>query len=147
MIFIGALIFFYIYSINLTDIEEKTLQNLIRNAEIVSDNLVSPGIPLDWTTTDVLLIGITDEEKRLRVEKLEQFDNLALNNYSKSKKLLSTKNNYYVFFEDKNAKRVKINNIDYIGRDYDLDSPKNIIKVYRFIIYNSTILRMGVYVW
>jgi len=147
LIFTGALVVFYVYSINLTDIEDQKLENLIRSAEIVSDNLLTPGIPFNWTIQNVSLIGISDNQKRLNTEKVIQLDSLALNNYSLSQRLLSTRNHYYIFFEDRNSNRVRIDNIDYLGRDYTLDDPENIIKVYRFVLYNSTILRMGVYTW
>lgn len=146
-IFLGALLFFYIYSINLNDIGAKPIENLIRNAEIVSDNLVSPGVPANWTISDVSIIGIIGEEQRLDTDKLDYFNTFASSNYTLSKRFLSTRNNYHIFFEDRNSARIRINGIDYIGRDYSLDNPKDIIKVYRFVVYNSTIIRMGVYLW
>lgn len=72
---------------------------------------------------------------------------MASANYSTTRRLLSTKNDYYIFFEDRNSNRVRILGDEFIGKDYTIDNPKDIIKVYRFVVYNATILRMGVYIW
>ena len=74
--------------------------------------------------------------------------------YSDAKNLLSLTNDYYVFFEDRNAIPLEIDSIKGVGKPgvnitnlNATEHPTDIIKIYRFVIYNSTMVRMGIYLW
>ena len=151
IIFSTALILFYKYSINTIDIEKKDVGDLLLDAKLISSYLVSPGYPANWQDNpgDVTLIGLTNGNMDINAKKVKEFSELAASNYPRSRKLLSTTHNYYVFFEDKNNNTIKIKGVeeDWIGKYYADENPTNLIKIVRFVYYNSTIIRMVVYVW
>lgn len=149
VIFLVTLIFFYKYSINLTEFEQKDLDNLLADGKLVSSYLVSTGYPEDWEDhpLDVKLIGLTDGNMDINPQKVDQFFQLATSDYPTTRKLLSTTHDYYVFFEDKDNNTVKINGIEWIGKDYITENPEDIIKIVRFVDYESTITRMVLYIW
>ena len=147
IIFSGALLAFYRYSSNVIDAEQQDVDNLLLDAKLLSSYLVSAGYPEDWTTTNVSLIGLTDGETRLSKGKVEQFLNIASSDYAKSRRLLSTAYDYYVLFEDKDGEPLKIGSVAAIGKDYSAENPKNLIKIERFAFYNSSVIKLVVYVW
>lgn len=147
LIFLGVLIIFYKYSVNTVDIEEQGTDYLLLDAKLISSYLVSSGHPEDWTTDNVTLIGLTDGEMRLDQEKVEQFSEIASLDYTESRRLLSTTHNYYVFFEDKEGNPLEISGISSIGKDYLAENPSDLIKVVRFVFYDSKIIKLVVYVW
>lgn len=144
IIFFTALILFYKYSINSMDLEKQDTTNLLLDGKLISSYLVSEGYPAHWTLDNVTLIGLTNGNMDLNPNKVKNSKQLP---YSETKKLLSTTHDYYVFFEDKNNNTIQINGVEWIGKDYTLAAPTNLIKIIRFVNYNSTIIRLVIYVW
>jgi hypothetical protein len=147
IIFFGAILFFYKYGIEAIDSEKQDASALLQDAKLISNYLVSPGYPENWTLNDVTLLGLTDQDARLSPEKVQMFYNFSKYNYTQSRMLLSTSHHYFVFFESKEGNATKIYNVSWIGRNYTIDNPRNIIKISRFVFYNSSIIKMNVYVW
>jgi len=150
-IFLTALLLFYKYSLNSIDIERKGTDDLLLDAKLISTYLVSEGYPADWDThvQDVTQIGLTDGKHKIVPYKVQQFKNMIYDqsSYDNTRKMLSTTHDYYVFFEDKNNNTLNIGGVNWIGKDYSNEDPTDIIRTIRFIGYNSTIIRMVVYVW
>lgn len=150
-IFLGSLVLFYKYSINNLDMDKKDAGNLLLDGKLISGYLVSAGQPEDWQDHpgDVTLIGLTNGNMDINPEKVHQFCQLAKLNYPASRKLLSTTHDYHLFFEDKNNNTVRIKGVgeDWIGKDYVNENPRDMIKVVRFVNYNSTIIRLVLFVW
>jgi hypothetical protein len=151
LIFISALFTFYKYSINLSDIQEVIQKELIIDAKTIANYLMSEGMPSDWNSSNVILIGLTDGMHRLDDSKAGNFSEM---NYSTAKNLFSVINDYYVFFEDKNGTAVSVNGILGVGKPgvsknnlNETEKPSDIIKIFRFAMYNSTIVRIGIYIW
>lgn len=149
IIFLTALVLFYKYSINITDMEKKEMGDFLLDGKIISSYLISKGYPEDWTTSDVTLIGLTNGNMDINPNKVESFHDLtdSVPKYQQSKKLLSTTHDYYVFFEDKNNNTLTVRGVEGIGGDYKTENPEDIIKITRFVYYNSTIIRMVLYIW
>ena len=151
VIFLGALMLFYKYSLNSIDIEKTDMGSLLLDAKLISTYLVSEGYPIDWQSApnEVALIGLTNGEMDLNPGKVQGFSQLVASDYAKTRKLLSTTHDYYVFFEDKNNNTIKIQGVgeNWIGKNYSNENPEDIIKTIRFVSYNSTIIRLVVYVW
>lgn len=147
IIFATSLTFFYKYGIDSIDFERQNVNNLLLDAKIISNYLISKGYPEDWTHANVTLIGLTNGEMDINPDKVSEFSDIATMDYTKSRKLLSTMYDYFVFFEDKSNNTIRINEVEWVGKDYRVEDPKNIVKVIRFVNYNSTIIRMVVYVW
>jgi len=146
-IFLGAMFIFYKYSINLSNIEQDNVANLIADAKVISSYLVSEGYPPDWTTANVTIIGLMEKDQTLSKDKVIKFSQLAQIDYEQTRSLFSTKHDYFVFLENKNGEKQNIDGIEWIGKNHSTDNPDDIIKIYRFVYYNSTILRLGLYVW
>jgi hypothetical protein len=146
-IFLGALLLFYKYTVNAGTLGEGEENNLLMDAKLISSYLVSTGYPEQWTESNVSLIGLTDGDMRIIDWKVEQFSNIALADYTNSRRLLSAMNNYYVSFEDKHGNALNVNGIWGIGKNYTADNPDSLIKVERFLIYNSSIIKLKVHVW
>jgi len=147
-IFIGALLLFYRYSLNSIDIEKKDMEDILLDAKLISTHLVSAGYPLNWqdSPNDVALIGLTNGEMDLNTQKVQGFSQLATSDYTRTRRLLSTSHDYYVFFEDKNNITIQIPGVgkSWIGKNYSNEAPEDIIKTIRFVSYNSTIIRLVV---
>lgn len=147
MIFLGAIFLFYKYSTNLSNLQQEDVNTLIEDAKVVSSYLVSEGYPADWGSDNVTMIGLAGKEHTLDRGKLQAFDQMAQADYQNTKAILSTKNDFFVFLEDKEGNIKEIAGVYWIGKNYSIEDPKDIIRVYRFLYYNSSILRMGIYLW
>ena len=147
IIFLGGVFLFYNYSINSAFGEEQSIEELTTNAKVMSSYLVSTGYPTNWNSSDVTLIGLTDGQNKLVKEKVDTFSSISLSDYSMARRLLSATNNFYVYFEDSQNSTIFIGNYSFIGKDYSYDDPDNIIKIVRYVFYNSTIIKMVILVW
>ncbi len=150
LIFIGALVFFYKFSIDLTSSSENSVNDLISGAKDVSNLLITSGYPPNWNSSTVILFGLTDAD-RLNDTKVYFF---SQQEYNSSKSLLSTQYNYYVFFEYTNGTQAVVGNVTGIGKPginasnvLQVANPRNIVKIDRLVIYNSSIVRMKLYMW
>ena len=83
-IFVAGIVVFYLYSLNFADQSEEIINSLNYDGEIIGDMLLSEGFPKNWTESNVVTIGITSKNK-LNQTKMENFYNLAANDYSKTK--------------------------------------------------------------
>jgi hypothetical protein len=122
-----------------------------RDAVHLSDALLSQGYPSNWTSTDVLLPGIA-ENNRINNTKLLEMSEL---NYSKAKILLHITSDYLFFFQ--NNSEIKNTGRCVYGYNVMTDSDckpiltdlkyDDLAKIDRLIIYNSTVMIMTVYTW
>lgn len=144
IIFMGGLLFFYHYSSYTIITQNQQLEDLSFNAKLVSSYLISEGNPVDWNVTNVNSIGLTDGDLKLNPEKVSKFKEMS---YQDSKKLLSTKYDFSINFKNQNNSFVSINNITFIGKNYSLENPDNILSMNRFVFYNSSIIRIEVILW
>lgn len=149
-IFAAALVYFFNSEINLLETDQNTMDELKREANMVADFLMSSGYPSGWEPSNVLEVGIVDKN-RVNSTKLEY---LADMNYNTSKSLLKTKYEYYLFFEDNNGVKWYDAGKEGIGRPgvnstniEEVSDPKHLIKVIRFVVYNSEPARMVAYLW
>ncbi|MBI2449633.1 hypothetical protein HYV49_05035 [Candidatus Pacearchaeota archaeon] len=101
-IFIIAIIIFYIYTINLSDEAESSSDDLNIDADFISSNILSEGSPRNWNKTNVLIPGIVTDNK-INETKLVALAQLSKDNYDKSRQLLGTKYDYFVFLENKDG--------------------------------------------
>jgi len=147
IIFFTAFFVFYKYGLSAIDSTEDDKSFLLQDTKLISNYLISSGYPQNWTRDTVTLIGLTDGESRLDSNKVEMFSNMSVSNYAQTRNLLSTSHDFYVFFEDANSSLIKVRNISSIGRNYTNDNPDNLIKIERFVFYNSSIIKMVIYAW
>jgi hypothetical protein len=122
-----------------------------RDAVHLSDALLSQGYPSNWTTSNVLIPGIA-ENNRINNTKLLAMTNL---NYSTAKTLLHITSDYLFFIKNSTA-IINTGQCVYgynIGTDADCNpiltglNYDDLVKIERLVIYNSTVVIMTVYTW
>ena len=145
IIFVGAVLFFYKYSANTTNIEEDSMNDLLLEAKLLSSYLTSTGVPANWTSSDVSLAGLTDGELRIDKAKIDAFANIAAADYQRSRTLLTASHNYQLHFEDAQGNAIGIADDTFIGSNYS--AADDIVAVTRLVYYNGTFVKMLVVVW
>jgi len=86
---------YYTYTTNLSKEDVGLLDELVADTKTVSSSLTSAGYPANWDTNTVTRIGFTDNYNRIDNDKFGEFVKI---NYNKSKKLLGTIYDYFLFF-------------------------------------------------
>jgi len=156
-IFTIMIILFLKYN-NMFDKEGDSMATAVEEAKVVAESLVTAGYPNNWTQDDVGKIGISNGKGRIVQGKLDSFININADDYDNSRFLLSITHDYIIFFKDKNNNIVEMptdnGTITAVGKPgYSPDNIrqqeelKDLAKVERYVIYNSEIVRMIVYVW
>jgi len=112
LIFTVTLIVYYSYIANISKQDTLVAEDLIGNAEFVSTSLLLSGFPNDWDNTTVQSIGITNDNQRINKTKILNFEKLP---YNKTKKLLGTIYDYFVFFTNENDTLINVEGICGIG--------------------------------
>lgn len=148
VLFFTALFVFYGYYSG--SVSEKTgdLENLRREAQGISNFLMSEGYPSNWNSSNVERIGIVDSGFMLNSSKLES---LASMDYYSSKSLLNADHDYYFYFSDSanNSSNLPsfgkpgINSTSLDG----LENPDRLVSVSRFVFYDKHLYRMVIYLW
>jgi len=147
VIFGVGITIFLIYSINGPNEGADVIDNLYRDGDTISQIILSSGNPENWNNENVEKIGILTDNK-IDENKLENFYNLSMNNYSFTKNSFGTIYDYYFFLNDD----ITINNetIPGIGKPgfnaSDIDA-ENIIKVTRFSVYKNKPVNVYLYIW
>ena len=171
MVFIITLGIYYYYSSNTPHTDDSSLGSILMDAQVVSSYLAGPGYPLNWTTSNVVILGLTDGNGRIATSKLASLQDIQ---YSTARSLLNTKYDFFIYFTDKTGCIVKIKstgeNYGYGHPDADLKdigsssscalagaknmslnlsdiSPKKLVKIERLVILNSTASRLVLHEW
>jgi len=95
IVFSLVLISYYTYTTNISKEDSSATDNLISDAKIVSSSLTTSGYPDNWDVNTVIRIGFTDSYNRIDNAKFGQFAQI---NYNKTKKLLGTIYDYFLYF-------------------------------------------------
>ena len=163
---IGLLLFFFTlviyigYNDNFQKQNMGELNNMITDARAVSSSLILSGYPSDWNSSTVVRIGISDDQ-RLNATKLLRFSAL---NYTLTKRIFATPYEYFVFFANNKGEVLNVSGVCGVGsplvnvsygavqgtcNPINLTgiSLKNVVKTERYLVYNSSVAKMGVYLW
>lgn len=104
---LGVVITLYFhYTIDFLGEKAVKIDDLLIDTKTISSSLSSPGNPKNWDIASVENIGFTEGGSRLNGGKVKKFGNM---DYEKSKKLLGTKYEYFLFFEDSNGNLINLN--------------------------------------
>ncbi|MEK6847031.1 MAG: hypothetical protein AABY16_02595 [Nanoarchaeota archaeon] len=149
LIFISGVIIFYIYSINYPKESQETLDKLFTEGDFISEMLLGPGLPDDWNENNAIRIGIISGNK-INETKLERFYNLSDSQtnpagYVKAKSLFNTKYNFFMNLSQQIT--INSNPIAGIGKSFEGEQTKNIIKITRATIYQNKIVSLNLYIW
>lgn len=127
-------------------------QDIYRSNNFISESLITPGFPSNWTNETVIVPGISTEA-HINISKLEEFDEMP---YSQTKALLHAEHEYVFFFKNSTDHL----NISGCVHGYPLEfntttcepdltslGYDNLVTVSRLIIHDGKIIRMIVYSW
>lgn len=111
-LFTILLIWYYSYTSSLSKGGSIVMQDLIADAESISSSVLLPGFPDDWDNTTVRSIGITSDNQKINRTKLVNFGMLP---YNRTRNLLGTVYDYFIFFTAENGTPVNAEGICGIG--------------------------------
>jgi hypothetical protein len=149
VIFTMALILFYKYYPHLPAGQDQS-DELLTEGKLISDSFLSGGYPADWTTGNVVMIGLTNGNSVLNESKLSSFYSM---DYQETRHVLDIKYNYYLYFACKNGSIAVINGSE--GKGYPGITPYNadsietgrLTKISRLVLYDSQIVEMVLLLW
>ena len=141
LIFTLAVVMFQNVFGNLSAVDASMIIDLYGDAKSISSSLLSKGYPENWNNATIERIGIADNY-RINSTKLDNFMNLS---YNRTRNLLGTNYEYWVFFEDRNHTLIQINGKN--GTGYKYGAPEKLAQVVRLVVKDSQIVRMVVQVW
>ncbi|MBN1377182.1 hypothetical protein JW949_02510 [Candidatus Woesearchaeota archaeon] len=135
--------------------DDIDFENVEKEADYISEILMSQGFPENWNKSSVIRPGLLNREKTLDISKLNNFCNLT---YPYTKTLFSIRNDYYFFFRDNSLnKTLNITKCGFGSGDIITDENcsfdlsllqyNDLVKIRRFLVYDSTIIEMDIYVW
>lgn len=137
LILITTLFFYYQFQGNISDSLESEWQEMIIDSKFISSSLISEGFPANWTNSTVEIIGLTNGNYRINMTKMQEFAGM---DYSDAKEALKTRYNFYFYLAGEN------NTLLYEA-GLNATDPKFLVQATRFVIYNSSVHRMVVYIW
>jgi hypothetical protein len=122
-----------------------------RDAVHLSDDLLTQGYPLNWTSTDVLVPGIAFNN-RINTSKLSEFSQL---DYYRAKTLMHVSSNF-IFFISNSTSIINTTRCIY-GYPVNMTSGctpvltglgyNDLSKVERIVLFNSKVVTLTVYAW
>lgn len=142
LFFIAAIIIFYFFSINLSD-NDETFSKFDDQAVLISDSLLSEGLPKNWNDDNVVRIGLLDAMGKIEENKLINFYNLVEGDYARTRSLFGISDNYFITFTP--AINIEGNSVEIIGAQSA--SYRNKIQVTRIATYNGTIYTLKIFSW
>ena len=146
MIFSITILIFFIYSVNYSGEAKENFQGLSQEGDIIFNNILSEGYPLDWDETNVVKIGILDHNK-INETKLERFYNYANDNYAETKIKFNTRYDYYFTFNNMTINSVSVNGTGKPGTNINNINATNLLKITRFSIYENKPVTVYLYIW
>lgn len=142
VIFIVAIIIFYLYTLNASEEAKANIDRLSYEGDIIADALLLEGTPKNWTNETVISPGILSKSI-VNQTKLELFYNLSRYDYNKTKLLLNTKYDYYIYLSES----MILNGEQVSGIGKAPTNQKNLIKIERITVYKDKPIKLIIEVW
>ena len=125
--------------------------SLNRESVFLTDSIVSQGYPYNWNTSNVIVPGISSNN-RIDLQKLKYMDNLS---YDHTKALYHLSNDYLFFFSNKTnildtgkcSYGYPINYTSNCSVNLSSIYYKNLVKIDRIVLLNSSVVKMTFYLW
>ena len=128
-----------------------TYEPVYRDAVYLSDKLLSPGYPENWTVNNVIIPGIATQN-RIDISRLSKYGQIE---YGESKTLMHITSDYIFLF--RNSTSIVNTGQCVYGYNISVDADcnpilttityKDLIHIERVVIYNSTPMIMTIYEW
>jgi hypothetical protein len=146
--FVALAILVFTWNTTTEQISDQTVVADIENTGLfISDSLIrTSGLPADWNSTNVRVIGLVSEENVLDNTKLNRFINLS---YATSKDLLGTGGHEF-YFSLNHINGTPVQN-EY-GQNitagiYPFQNATLVIPVERYVLYNREIKKLSFALW
>lgn len=141
--FLIAITIYYQFVNNLSSDSEDEINEMVLDSKTISNSLISGGYPFDWNTSNVKRIGLTEGNYRVSKEKLDNFANIS---YSTARgTIFDTRFNFYFQLKDKEGGIIPINGGEGVG--IAANNTGRLVQISRVAIYNSSIVKMVLYLW
>lgn len=165
---VASIIFFSVFSISFKIMSVNSPQNwafgsISREANIFQYTLLSKGDPVNWTLSDVNLIGLLNNDYSLNYTKLAYFYNISnsgnesyigskIGIYSKYAVLFYSPNGSLIGFDFNSSTANKIYYIGYPSFDYEnisnfSESVDNLVAKSNVIHNRTSLIQMKVFLW
>ncbi len=141
LIFVVAILIYFQFINDFSFETQSALDDVLRDAKIISNSLLTAGYPLNWNSTTVSRIGVTNDNQRINTTKLSEFKSI---DYNASKQLFSITSDYFIYFE-KGGIKTTIGDVDDIG--VNSSSYDHLAAITRIVFWNGTIYEMKVQTW
>jgi len=150
VVFAILLTIFFKYSPNITKSQEG-ITGLAIEGRIISDDLLSGGFPSNWNSSNVVIIGITDNNNQINETKIQSLLSLS---YPQTRNLFRTTYHYYFLFKDQDDSILKITptqeGIGYPGVNSsnieNVDTQK-LVKIERIVFFRNQMAKLVLYLW
>jgi hypothetical protein len=156
-IFAAGLVAFHFYSLNIDRDDRERLEEMSFQADALSSELLKEGYPKEWTSVDVVKIGLTNNDQHLDEAQWVEF---SLVDYNTSKQLLGMTYDFLVFFENAQGNvtpfggvcGVGLQEINFTFSNETCTRPvlppvKNLLTRERYLFGKNNIVKMKVYVF
>ncbi len=141
-LFLGGIITFYLYSLNISEEADTNLNKLTYDGNIITNILLSEGVPSNWTESNLIYPGLLSKNK-INQTKLDMFYSLSVNNYDTTKAIFNTEYEYYLFF----SQNITVNGVQIEGIGKAPVNPRNLIKIERITLYKDQPAKMNLDIW
>ena len=142
IIFSVGLVSFYFYTLNSGEDSEEIINQMFYDGNIIANDILSEGYPINWETDNVVKIGIISNNK-INETKLNNFYLLSNSDYAKTKSVFNTKFNYYFFISENII--LGGNTVEGIGKKPE--NSENLIKITRLTLYKEKPVTFTLYIW
>lgn len=125
IIFSIAILIYFVYLPNLYNQELNDLDNIYLDGQFIVSSLMTSGLPENWTTSDVIKIGIVDNSSELNEDLVSEFSSLVISDYDRARNLLGIRSDFVVFFLNNKGNMINIDGVYKIGKStvqYDTNS-------------------------
>lgn len=121
--------------INIQNMEQRTFDEIETLALKVSDSLIrTKGIPENWNSSNVNVIGLASEENVLNFAKVSEFIYMGNNEYTLTKNILIGKYDFFFSITDLNGTQY--------GTIGNKPADRTIVPVERYCMYNERIVKI-----
>ncbi|MBI2142179.1 hypothetical protein HYU15_01665 [Candidatus Woesearchaeota archaeon] len=154
VIFFSVLLLYMRVSSNLSDTDERLLEELKSDSAHIAASFAGAGYPDGWNSLNVQKPGLTGGSNILNQTKAASAASI---NYSNLKVLMGTRNDFFAFFEDKSGNVISISGVCGIGKlavaNITAEICANVSVSAKFLarserlVYRNGALKLVVYSW
>ena len=121
-----------IYFIASSQATNSSADIFLEEAESISDNLITAGIPDYWDEENVITIGLTDNNHIINNTKLQQLSDME---YQEAKNKLNIRDDFNIYIVNRDGEKTSIQ---------ESKELEQLIKVTRLVFYDNDLTRLTI---